>query len=531
MSHTKRILYVQPYLFFCFSPQICTEPFIRLSNYINSRKNELKAEIQEEYLDLRLEDIPDYFPKNIDSYRKILKKILNNIYIRFKFDVVAISCYTDFAYLNTLEIANMIKNFISPSIQIVVGGVHSAVFSDTFNVKNIPTYLNDCYQKNTTPIDYIIVDEGEKPFFNFLKSFIEKSLLKRSNMKENPIFLKREYLDLLDEIPPLNLKLFRKYRKQINSVGNFYTRFVRGCNFRCNYCLPSENYTESSKHVKYRSVEKSIEDLDAIINTEWLKIRQLHIVDPIFFPKRSQRIQFYNELEKLSNRIDFGFNVFDRIETCELEDLKNFKKYNIIPGLGLETTSKKMLFRIGKTLGKNKEQIQKGIDSYLEKTKNLIQYANKINTHIVFYFMENIPGTDTEALNERRNFFFEKNNGDSSLIEKYNIDLEFFMYLLFTGNKIYNKGEELFGAKYYYKHWWDIFDEDQYIHSGIVKPSENLKFIDSFYSTKQFVKDIFKAQMKRKNDFYTYQKYMFYKTEFDRFEKVWKKTKNQNKDV
>jgi len=143
MSNIRRILYVHPYLFFCFVPQVCTEPFIRFSNYLNSKKSELDGDFQEEYLDLRIENLPDYWPENIDKYRKKLKKILCEIYERFKFDIVAISCYSDFAYLNCIEVANMIKSFINPSSYIVVGGVHPSTFPQGFNSENIPPMFND----------------------------------------------------------------------------------------------------------------------------------------------------------------------------------------------------------------------------------------------------------------------------------------------------------------------------------------------------------------------------------------------------
>ena len=33
-------------------------------------------------------------------------------------------------------------------------------------------------------------------------------------------------------------------------------------------------------------------DLEAIINADWLDVKHLHIVDPMFFPKRSVRNKF-----------------------------------------------------------------------------------------------------------------------------------------------------------------------------------------------------------------------------------------------
>ncbi|GAH39303.1 unnamed protein product, partial [marine sediment metagenome] len=90
---TTNILYIQPFESFG-KVRFLTECLPRISSYLNSRKNELDDEIEEEYLDLRCENLPSYWPEYIDEYRKALKELLCGIYKRFKFDIVAISCYT-----------------------------------------------------------------------------------------------------------------------------------------------------------------------------------------------------------------------------------------------------------------------------------------------------------------------------------------------------------------------------------------------------------------------------------------------------
>ncbi|MFX1393815.1 MAG: B12-binding domain-containing radical SAM protein [Promethearchaeota archaeon] len=526
MSKVKRILYVHPYLFFCFSPQICAEPFLRFSNYLNSRKNELNGEIREEYLDLRIEPLPNYWPENIENYRYALKELLSGIYKRFKFDVIAISCFSDFAYLNSIEVASMIKNFINPSSYIVIGGVNPSIFPQSFYPENIPHYFNDYYPKNVTPIDYIIIDEGELPFFHLIQDILNQKVKKRRNLKDKPIILKREFLENLNDIPPLNLELFKKYEKVINQVGNFYIRFNRGCAFRCKFCLPSEDYTKSSKTLKFRSLEKSMADLKKIINTKWLKIGQLHIVDSMFFPKRSIRRRFFEELEKIYHKINFGINVFDRVETCSMEDLENYKKFNITVGLGLESVSRKLLMRMGKISGKDPTRINKGVQNYLDKTIDLIKYSNKIETPIIFFYMLGVPGTDEETIKERYAFFLEKKNGKDALIKRYKINLEFFMYAIFSGNTLYDKGENMFGAMYFYKEWWKKFDKDQAGYSVILTPSKNLSFHQLLDSSRVFIKKVFKFQMKLKNPFYSLPKLIEYHGNFKKARNIYQETLN-----
>ncbi len=63
---------------------------LRISNYLNSRKTTLKYNIEEEYLDLRVERLPPFSYKNIHKYRKKLRKLIFKTYDDFNFNLVAI---------------------------------------------------------------------------------------------------------------------------------------------------------------------------------------------------------------------------------------------------------------------------------------------------------------------------------------------------------------------------------------------------------------------------------------------------------
>ncbi len=514
MSNIIRILYIQPTVFlhiwFENRPHFCTEPFLRISNYLNSKKSELGGEIEEEYLDLRIEDLPKYYPENVNNYRKALKKLLCDIYKRFQFDIVAISCYTSYTYLNSIEVAWMIKHYINPSSSIVVGGVHVSIIPEDLNPENLPEYFDSYYPQKATPFDYIVIDEGEIPFFNFVRDIFNGTINIRKNLRKRPIILGPEIMRNLDDIPPLNLDLFRKY-ENVNKFGfEFFIQFNRGCPFKCKFCSPSGDYIKSHSLVRFRSLEKCMADLKAIITAEWLDIKHLHIVDPSFFPKRSIRNQFFEELGKIYHELNFDIAVFDRVENCSREDLKNFKKYGILVGIGVESVSKKLLFRMGKVSGKNASQVSSGINSYLEKTKNLIKYSNEIDVPIDIFYLFGVPGTDKETLNERDAFFFGKKDGKKALIEKYKINLCIFIYLNLCGNSYYDTGEKTYGATYYYKEWWKIFDKYQAAYCTIISPSKDLSFLECLKSTRDFIKKVYKAQLKLKNPYYNFQMAAWY---------------------
>ena len=138
-----RILYIYPFESYGF-PGIISS-FIRISNYLNSRKYLLNGTFQEEYLDLRHEKLPEFIPKNLVNYRAELTSLLTRLYKRFKFDIVAISCYSSFCYVNTVEVAHFIKKDINPSCLIVVGGPHATICPDEFQPGEFPKFIYKTY--------------------------------------------------------------------------------------------------------------------------------------------------------------------------------------------------------------------------------------------------------------------------------------------------------------------------------------------------------------------------------------------------
>ncbi len=526
MSKKIRILYLQPFESWG-KAHFCTEPFIRISNYLNSKKHKINGEIEEEYVDLRIEGLPHYWPEEIGEYRDALRNLLKKIYKRFKFDIAAISCYTSFCYLNSIEIAKMIKHLIDSSCYIVFGGYHASVCPEDLFIENIPHYFDEFYPQNTTPVDYIILDEGEIPFYHLVQRISNGTNQMRNGVYENPVILQREILENLNEVPIIDLSLFEKYKERIREIGDFYIQWRRGCQFRCKFCPPSENYMPSYRRVRYKSLENCIKELNIILDTKWLNFENLFIVDPIFF-SRNVKDQFFKELEKIYHKISFKTYIFERVETCSISDLKKFKKFNIIPGIGLETTSKKLLSRIGKNLGRTSADINKGALTFLEKVLKIIEYANEIDTPVIFFYMLGLPGADINTFKESRSFFFDKNYDGQGIMERYKVNLHIGIYGLLIGSTIYDKGEAMFGAKYYYKQWWKIFNKEQYLYCAVIRPSKHLSFSKSIQEIFSIVDSIFKAQKEFKNPFYSITKHIWYRRTFSKLLNLYDKTLNKS---
>ena len=490
-----RLLYLYPAENSDFSHFIIG--IIRMSNYLNSRRTEIQGGLEEKYLDLRFEKLRDYSEENLRQYREECLILLQNFYKKFPFDVVAISCYSPFNYLNSVEVAFMIKNRINPNIIIVVGGIHPTTRSEDFQFEGIPEYFYEEYPNNTTPFDFLIREEGEIPFFNLIRDISIKKLRGRNNQKDQCFTIKSELLESLDELPVIDFSLYKRYSKEIERKGRISLDFSRGCPFRCSFCQFSlEGITCS---VRLRSIENCIADLRAVKNTPWLKIKTLDISDPIFLPKISSRQRFFKDLEEFiltEGDLEFQMLIFERIETCSLKDLENYKKFNMVVEIGLESFSKTLLYDMNKVLGKNEKTMLKSIENYLKKTVEIIQKSNSINLGTQYYLLIGVPNSNINTFNEIRDFLFTPRFNGQSLIEKYHLAIHTTLYTAFPSAKMYNEG------KVYFPEWWKILSKDINLYGALVDCSDDFTFIDSLNQYIDLIREIFKKQMNLKNDYY-----------------------------
>ena len=493
---------------------------LRISNYLNSKKELLKQEIQEVYLDLRLEDLPEFSYETIEDYRKGLKDLLLNMRSNFDFDVVAISCFSSIYYLNTLEIAYLIKQYIKQDCIIVVGGVHPTILQEEFALEGIPSFLQETYPKIACPINVVMREEAEIGFFKLVQSLMEKQIKGENIFTDEFRVITSEIVQDLDQLPVIDLSLYEKYKKYINQIKCIFIDFCRGCPHRCLFCANSTDYMKCYRNVRLKSVDKCFEELDAIYNTEWLSITAVFIIDPIFFPNRKLRDEFFEKLmsfRETHNGFPWNLNVLDRIDTCSQDDLEKYYKHNINVQFGLESVSGELLHIMNKTPKRN-------IQKYLEKAREIIKYSNQAGFNIQLSFIQNFPGTTESIFEEIYDFFFKGKNGNHILMEKYFININWRLYEGFPRTRIYEECEERFGSYIYYKNWWKLPRDDQRELSRSIKPSSNFTLQRSLHSYLIFIKEAFKLQ-KSKNQF-PYRKQL-YEGQLEHIEKLVHNLKNQ----
>jgi len=504
---TLKIAYINPYNF-DLNPTF-PNGVIRISNFLNSKRNEFKEDLEEDYLDLRFEKLPEFSKGNIENYRNRLISFLKEYYEGFSFNIVAIACYHVGGYLNSIELAYIIKQYINPSILVVIGGPLPTICSEDFqHPDKIPDLFFDEYPPGSTPFDVIIKEEGEIAFYKLVRDFKENRIKVRASLSDPCIIRDVENLTNLDELPLIDLWLFKKYSDAFNISNCVYIDFNRGCPFQCKYCPNSKGENTSYKTLRIKSVEKCIEELKILRKIDYLSIKFVYIYDEIFFYKRSQKKLFFKMLEDvISQDGPFPFQIYitERIETCKKEDLIHYKKCNILTNLGLESASKTLLFRMGKMLGNTKEKILTGIENYLEKFVEIIKEANRINLQIAFNYFIGLPGEDQETIEESYRFFFDSYKNKKSLMETYNINFNFTKFIAIQGSETFDNSEREFGSKIYFKEYWKSFDKNLMFLGSIVKPSKELSFRDSICLNKKFIKETFEKQMKKKNNYYNLQ--------------------------
>ncbi|MFX0035049.1 MAG: B12-binding domain-containing radical SAM protein [Candidatus Hermodarchaeota archaeon] len=475
--------------------------FLRISNYLNSRKEELSGEIEEIYVDLRLEELPPFSFKDLAPYLEEAKVFLLKLYKAFPFSIIAISCYSSYEYLNSVIIACLIKSYINPYIKIIVGGYHPTIIPEDFQSDKFPSFIYETFPKIKKIFEYLITGEGEIAFFELIKHLMNIESTERTNRKEDLEIIQGKMFPSLDELPIIDLSLLKRYKDKLKG-RRLNIDFGRNCMFHCKICPPATGRElPYHKRVRFKSIDKCIEELRIIRDTKWLETKAIMISDPVFFPKRRLRNEFYEKFRKFINEeggFPYTISIYDRVNICTKEDLLHYKKFNIQPHLGFESASIPMLKNINKISSKN----DRHFETYIRKVENLIRYSNEINLIIWVNLIIGLPSETKEVIKDNQRFFLEKRFNGKGLSERYKIILSILHYKALPGSIIYNDCEKKFGGKIYYKNWWRKPLANHRVYNKIVRPSKNLDFLTSLRLNYEWLKEFVQHQIKNKTPFY-----------------------------
>ena len=446
----KKVLFVQPFQF--VKKNLSNEPlmwFIYLENFLKAKVNNIDTDI----IYLPLEKIVETNSEaplssgELKSIHSVLDKAISNL--NFNLDNRTCICISgiSFDYPAIKLISEYFQDNYSDSIT-VFGGYHASSCPNDFN------YVN-------SPIDYIVIGEGELALLNLLKNNYKK--------QPCPIIIEGSPINDLDSLPPLNLALYDKYIKEIkeNSRG-LSISLSRGCPHKCSYCI--EFYLAKGKAIKpwrayspKRAIQETKTLVDYGINQG---ITKYGFLDPCFGCKKKWLIKFL-ELYEVDENITSHF-IETRIDILTEEIISKLKEKKMLQFYGVETFSPRML----KIMNKTHNPFE-----FLNQVDKILAIHKKLDYKCSLGLITNHPGETHATLQESFKYLF-------NIAERDNDDIFNFvpiMYHLFAKTRNYeelNLLNQSYGTKAYFPEWWKDMRTLKY-GAFAVRPSSKLSLRES----------------------------------------------------
>jgi radical SAM superfamily enzyme YgiQ (UPF0313 family) len=342
-----------------------------LSSYLESygistKIIDLKIRNKERYIDFK--------NRYIDTVLKSIKES--------KPLLIGLTCFTS-EYNLTMELAQTIKN--KTNIPIVVGGVH-------------PTLRPQEFIFPGSPIDFVVIGEGETPLFtlvNVLKNKYSFEKLKSAaylgnNNKIQVNGVCNVEKDLSKFPMPNYDKIDMNFYVQ-PCTGHIRTLLLsgvqiitsRGCPYSCNFC--ANNYLRSKNKdcpsVRYRPIDQIIEELELLVKK--YKIDGFYVIDDCFMILKERTVEFCEKLIRKGLNLVWGAETRVNFVTDE-KLLRLMKKSGLIQlDFGVESGSPSMLKEI------NKQQTVKQIEA-------AFKLCRKVGIRTFANIMFNLPNETEE---------------------------------------------------------------------------------------------------------------------------------------
>lgn len=371
-----------------------------------------------------------------DRIEKIFEKIIEE-----KPDVVAFSCYIwNIEYV--VKLSNLIKT-LDEKIEILYGGPEVSYDGEKFLSQN--------------PGEYLIVEEGEETFRDFIEWKIGIGNLKINNIKG--LYYKNENeISFGGERKPMDLnKTIFPYEKD----DCFHNKIVyyessRGCPFKCKYCLSSTTHG-----VRFMDVSRVKKELQFFIDKG---VKLIKFVDRTFNCNHRFSMDIWKFLINAKTDATFHFEISADILTDEEINLLNTApKGRIQLEVGVQTTNNEILKNIDRNIKFEdiKEKVLK-----LEKNRNIKQHLDLIG---------GLPGETFHM--------FKKSFNDVYSIAPEEVQLGFLKLL--KGSSMRFETEK-WGMVYSPYAPYEILSTDSISYDEILKLKRTEEVVDKYYNSQKF---------------------------------------------
>lgn len=222
--------------------------------------------------------------------------------------IIAFSCYM-WNIEFTLDLVKLLKD-ITPKVKIILGG---------------PEVHLD-YLKENLGVDIIINGEGEKTFYELLRSFIKRSSLQEvrgiSFRDENKKIIENSPMPLienLDEIPsPYLNEIFN-----LDSLNVSIVECYRGCIFKCAYCYEGKTIQK----IRYFSISRIISEASYLIKKD---VKNIWLAASILNLNKKWLIELCLRLRDINPEKKATFHVHIRGDFLDEEILNTMINANIV---------------------------------------------------------------------------------------------------------------------------------------------------------------------------------------------------------
>ncbi|MCA9654114.1 MAG: radical SAM protein [Myxococcales bacterium] len=354
------------------------------------------------------------------------------------YDVVAISVYSSFDHLPCGAIAELVRERW-PQAVIVAGGYH-------------PSARPLEYLRDGSPFDVVVVGEGERPLLKVVESVAGGAPLRQ-------VMLGPDAIDHLDELPPSDWSLLRRYRgvaRRYASQAQVY--LSRGCPFDCAFCME-----RAKREVSWRSlsVERALGEIEGLHRFLDLRSWTLYFGDALFGMKKAWRREFLEGLARRGFPVD-KYWLLIRVDLVQDEDLRLFSAANCGLGFGLESGDPTLLSIIRKT-GR--------LDGYLDRMEEIAERAREHQVPWGANVICGHPGETPDSMERSAAYLrrlFLRPRGTTGFLS---VD----PFRLYPGSPIDAERasyERRFGTRFHRPQWWE--DGDPEFLAEWVDPSAEL---------------------------------------------------------